>query len=84
MFNNLIYDLITGKRKRRSNYEYKGLEYTPYLQSSETLNTMYKNSVTKEQKASIMLHIDRFYEHTNDVDSYRKLKNKIWDDFRYD
>lgn len=80
--NGFIYDLITAKGRRTSDYQYDILEHTPYLHGTETLNQMYKNAKTDDQKAAIMLHIERFYEYTHDVDSYRELRNKIWDDFR--
>lgn len=80
---NFVYELIAAKGGRTSrDYQYNTLEHTPYLHGTETLNTMYKNASTREQKASIMLHLDNFNDFTNDVDSYRKLRNKIWDDFK--
>jgi len=81
-FNRFLNDVITKRGKRRSNYQYIVLENTPYLHGSETLQTMYDNAITNDQKASIMLHIDRFAEYTDGLPSYRKIRNQIWDDFK--
>ena len=80
-FNQIVYDLITGGGKRTSNYQYNILEDTPLLHDSETLETMYYNATSLDQKASIMRHIDNFHKVTNGLEDYRKIRNKIWDDF---
>lgn len=83
MLNNLIYNLITkrGEDKKVSDYQYSALEHTPLLHDTDTLNRMYDNAVTEDQKAAIMLHIDNHHKVTNDWDEYVELRNKIWDDF---
>ena len=79
--NGIIYELITSKGKRTSDYQYNILENSPILHDYETLETMYNNASTSEQKASIMCHIGNFADITDDWSDYRKLRNKIWDDF---
>lgn len=61
--------------------QYDILEDTPFLYGSDTLNDLYNNADNEDQKASIMMHIDNFDEITSNLDSYKKVRNKIWDDF---
>jgi len=82
LLNKIIYDLITGKGKRTSNYQYNILETTPFLHGAETLNTLYDNASTPEQKASVLLHIENFHDLTSGIEDYQDLRNKMWDDFR--
>lgn len=78
---NSVYREFT-KKKRTSNYEYSILEHTPYLHSSEQLEVMRKNAVNDYQKAAIMNHIKQFDDITNDWPEYRKIYNRIWDEYR--
>lgn len=77
----LIYRLITKNGKRTSDYQYNVLENSHILHDAETLKLMYNNASNNDQKASIMLHIDNFHDITDDWNDYRKIRNKIWDDF---
>jgi hypothetical protein len=70
------------KKKRTSNYQYSILEHTPYLHGPEQLETMRRNAVNDYQKAAIMNHIMHFEKHTMPYDSYRKIYNSIWDEYR--
>ncbi|WP_407270579.1 hypothetical protein [Radiobacillus sp. PE A8.2] len=73
-----------AKGNKKADWVYNQLEITPYLHDSSELRHLYSQA-NKEQKASIMVHIERF-----DVDDrmdrphmkeYKDLANDIWDDF---
>lgn len=69
------------KYKKTSDYQYVQLTVTPYLQGSDSLSTMYKNAISKKQKECIMEHLVRFDEITMNHLDYRRLYNKLYDEF---
>ncbi|MEC5422140.1 hypothetical protein QGM71_02765 [Virgibacillus sp. C22-A2] len=71
------YDVTSGKRK--SNWAYDNLEYSPYLHPPHMLKNMYSNA-NHEQKASILKHISD--HEMQDFGEWKEIANQIWDDYK--
>jgi hypothetical protein len=69
-----------GDRKEKAR-EFQELETYPMLFSSHYLDEMYGKASRKSEYESILDHIYRFNDVTQDVDSYRVIEQKIIDKY---
>lgn len=69
------------KYRKTSDYQYVQAAVSPILYGSEQLMVMYRNAATPKQKECLMEHLVRHDVITMKYSDYRKLYDKLYDEF---
>ncbi|MCK6203913.1 hypothetical protein KZX50_00430 [Bacillus infantis] len=79
MLNSIVKSFFDGyheaKKDEKRDWQYKELEQTPFLFSSNYLDEMYEGASDKQEYENILEHLYR--HNATEIDSYAEIEQKI-------